>query len=437
MTRKVVLTALTFFITSCSSHQAFRNEYISTYHQGQLERTEICLSEAIDTKIPSNDFKKSKDAVWLLLDRATSRFARGDTPGAILDYNKAIEAIDYCNQSSLAENISQMVVQDDVAAYNGDDFEQVLARVYLALALFQEGDDSNAYALLRQAENAQQKIKETYAQHRHTAHYSLVDNTVAKYLLAVVSEKRGDYSNATILYNQINFQVPDNSQIPVNCATVLVIAHNGNAPYKISGTCNGSEASGVLLEMMLSSSSRKLNPALSSLVGIPVPVLCQKFRSDPIPIHVALDDNKKMLLPIYDVKAIAYAQLEQKKPAIVARGVARLLSRRAAVAGFQQNDQCLGALADFGMFVANLNTKADTRSWSTLPSSIDVARFDVAEGVHGLKIASYAQPLFQQGYTLNLKPYDLCIINLFIIHPGVVYIQIPKRFLPKENFYDS
>lgn len=410
----------------CSPVLAKRGEYTAAYRSGNFVQAEEVLSKTIAQEIPFCDYRQSKDAVWLLLDRATTRFASGHTKGAIEDYRLAIEAIDFYNQRCTAELFGQLVIQDDIEGYPGEDFEQVLARVYFALALIQNGDDSNGYALLRQAEEVQQTKRETYARNTITEGFELVDNAAAKYLMALILEERGDISNADILYRQ----AAELSGLPYNGlpkrnrddATVIILCHNGNAPFKVTTYSDGSVVSAMALELFLA--SQNVPPACSTLTGIPVPMLMQTASSEPIPMTASIDCHCKPLEKLYDVGAAAYFQLKQKMPIIAARGAARLLMRRTAVGFAQNQDPNIGVLVDFGMLLANCSTKADTRSWTTLPSSIDFVRFEVAAGEHMLRIATGSGT---HEYPLRLAPRSLYIVNIFNIQPGIMHVLIPHK----------
>lgn len=427
----LALLLLMAFCCACSTAVTQRGEYLAAYKAGDLAVAEEVLDTAVHKALPCRDFRSSKDAVWLLLDRATIRFAAGDTAGAISDYNTAIEAIDYYSQKSPVEYLQQVALEDDCEAYSGEDFEQVLARVYFALALMHQGDHSNAYAMLRQAEDVQQRKTEMYASSPLTADFRLVENSVAKYLLAALSENKGDVSNARILYAQAaglsgfpTFQFDANT----DKATVIIVCHNGNAPFKVTGYSEASRASALALEIILAQNG--IPPAISTMTGIPVPVLMQTVGGEPLSIAATLDGQEKPLLQLYDVGATASEQLSQQMPLIVARGVARLLLRRATVGYGQERDPGLGMLLDIGMTIANATTKADTRSWATLPNTIDIARYDVESGDQELKIVVDCArcPLYAGSYHLRLKPHDLCIINIFNVHPCVTHVLIPEQF---------
>lgn len=429
------LICFTFLICcSCTMAQYRGEEYISSYQRGALAEAQSKVTQSIQKEMPQDDFRRSKDAVCLLLDKATIYFASGEIDEAIADYKLAIEALDYYNQDAPIEMLSKTLLEDSWGAYPGADFEQVLARLYFALALMQQGDHSNAYALLRQGEELQQKKREIYRQTSFTKDYQLIDNAVAKYLFASLLESRGDISNANIIYREVATILGlDHLEQPQHAdAKVLILCHNGNAPYKVSTVSHASIASAAALEILLSS---RIRPAYSSLTGIPTPALFQNYSSLPQPVFVNIDGHNQELKPWYNVSAVAHKQLEQEIPVIAARGVARFILRRSAVAYAQRQDPCLGAIADIGMLIVNANTQADTRSWKTLPSTIDLACYNLCAGEHSLSIdIKTALPpySYQNEFCLQLSPHDLCVINIFNIHPGVTQVLIPQKFLRRN-----
>lgn len=431
--------ALCLLCTSCATTAVLsqRGPYLRSYHEGRFNEAEATLNALVKNEIPEKEYCKSKEASWILLDRATTRFAAGSLDGAIQDYAMAIESLDYYNQDLAAEKVGQLMLQDETGAYQAADFEQILARVYFALALLHDGDESNAYAVLRQAEEYQQDKQAAYSTLPFTRQYRIANNGLSKYLFALLLEKRGDRANASILFKQAAQLIPcpesmDQEPSHPNNAKIVVICHNGNAPYKISTTCPASVASVAALEVLLAEYHN--TPALSTLTGIPVPALRLWPYSQPRLTFAFVDDVQKSLVPFYRVDQAAQEELYQKLPVIAARGVARLAIRRCAVGYMGRKDPGLGLLADLTMCVVNYNTRADTRSWTTLPAVIDVAHFNVQPGMHTLDILAYdyvPSPLPQR-FQLQLKPNDLCIVHVFNIHPGITRILIPNRFIKGE-----
>lgn len=445
LTRKFSLVLLIFSLTSCTSTTLLsqRGSYLRAYHSGSLEEAEQNLNGIVEQELLDNQYVSSKNASWILLDRATTRFTMGQTNEAIQDFAKALESMDYYKQDVLVEQLSQTLFQDEESAYQATDYEQVLARIYFALALLHQGDENNAFAILRQAEEFQQEKQALYQKVPFTCHYQMHQNGLSKYLFACLLEKRGDITNANILFQQALSIIPsvENSSIhenkEKNQATVLVICHNGNAPYKISSTCPASVASAAALEFFMA--TQRKTPALSTLTGIPVPILEKWPGSHPLPTYATFNKIRKPLLPFYNLASEARYELEQKTPIIVARGVARLALRRAAVGCLDHQNSNIGFLADMTMLVINSNTRADTRSWTTLPAVIDMARFNLDPGCHDLNIQIFNGSYNQSyNYSIQLKKNDLCIIHVFNLHPGISRLLIPARYLQlKEGFYEK
>jgi len=429
----IILSSL--LLTSCTkSILEERGPYLRAYHAGDLHEAEIKLTSLIQKELPQTKYHLSQNMGWIILDRATTRFAQGDIENAIEDYSVALESMDFNNKDLLVEQVAQILIQDEVGAYQASDYEQILARVYMALALIHHGDENNGFAMLRQAEEFQQEKQNVYASLPFTRHYRMPQNGLSKYLFALLLEKRGDYSNAKILYNQAAQLIPCSCEVPFKTAdstkqaTILVLCHNGNVPYKISETCPASQASALALELILSKYG--IPPACSTLTGVPVPALLKWPGSSPKPTFATLCGSSIPLLPFYNVRKAAEYEVDHMRPLVAARGVSRLLIRRAAVGYLERQDQCLGAIADLAMLIANSCTRVDTRSWTTLPAFIDAARFDVDAGCHSLSIQVIeGKESVDKCFDLQLKPSDLCIIHVFNIHPGVRRILIPSRYL--------
>jgi len=308
--------------------------------------------DAAEEKLRKADlpYTSSKDAVLFTLNRAMVRFVKGDIDASLRDFQTALDAIDYYSQFSAPELAAKTLLEDSVGAYRCPPFEIALARFYYALALLQKGDEDNAAAVLYYLENHDQAT------------------TLTSYLLALLLDRRGDASNAAILYKRAGAE---------RGARALCIRHIGAAPYKISVMAPASIVSAAALEVILD--QFKVRPALSTLTGVPVPQL----QGIDVPVQTG------PCLLQYDIGKAAEEQLDKDLPDIAVRAAARILLRRAAVASAKERHQ---PFADLGMLFANILTTADTRSWETLPSRIEIVEIDPPAAAKSLYIEHIFHP---------------------------------------------
>ncbi|MBN4066963.1 hypothetical protein JYU14_02650 [Simkania negevensis] len=423
--KKNLLFFCLVILCGCSSHTSFRDKYALAYQQGNFAEADQILTKKIDRELPQGNITKSGDATWLLLDRATVRFAMGSDKGSIDDYKQAIKALDFFRQALFSESIGKILLSDKVGAYPAENYEQLLARLYFALALIQNNDVNNGIALLKQAESLQQEYLQLYQKTAYMDGFSLEANPVAKYLLALYSEKNRDSSNAKILYRQVSQLIgSDNFDrfevlTDPDLAALLLLGHNGNAPYKVSVKSPASQASALGLAFFLQGTDVG-SGAFSALPGIPVPELMNWPAGSPIPLSASLDGITRHLVRWYNIDRVAREELKQARPIIIARGVARLLIRSGAVVMVGEKSRDLQDALTVAMFIANIATEADTRSWATLPYAIDLARFDLVPGEHILSVAG-------RQFSIALKEGEVCIVNLFALHPGVIVVRIPAK----------
>ena len=126
-----------------------------------------------------------------------------------------------------------------------------------------------------------------------------------------------------------------------------------------------------------------IRPAFSTLRGIPVPALHKPHLPKRTPLFINNDPYPPTLS--YDVAEAAKTSLEKEMPLIASKAAARLLIRRGIVAGTKENYQ---PLVDAAVLISNIVTQADTRSFASLPASIDLYALNLAPGEHLLSLGN-------------------------------------------------
>jgi hypothetical protein len=125
-----------------------------------------------------------------------------------------------------------------------------------------------------------------------------------------------------------------------------------------------------------------------------VPVLAVHVPGVP-PIEVSAFGRKTATETLLDVNMVAGQQLDKMMPLIIARAVIRRAVKTAITTASSEavksnNRNSTGDAAEFGFAIANLiwtaAERADTRSWSSLPAHIQVARLPLPAGVHAVRL---------------------------------------------------
>jgi hypothetical protein len=118
--------------------------------------------------------------------------------------------------------------------------------------------------------------------------------------------------------------------------------------------------------------------------------------------RLSADDARADTGLLEDVDALAIDALEKQSPTILARAVARAVIKTKASKQADSRSDALG-------FVVNLagaiTDRADTRSWSTLPNKVYIARLPLPQGHHQVEV----ELLDRSGGVVKTKHYEVDI----------------------------
>jgi len=400
---KVPLSLLSSCILcSCQAKTSFAEKAVTSYYAASI------IDHKDPILLPIEPYTKNKEAGWQFLDRATIRLAQGDASGSINDYLMAMDASDFYRNSLLQEQVAQWLVDDAQAAYIPPFHEALLARFMAACACFQSDDPKNGIAFLRQA------LELESLQHELVSLSTPDFHPLIHYLLAVAMEFGGDMSQAKLLYQRLGMSEGRGEK---DKAQVVFVIYDRVIPKKESEVAPTSIVSMQLLELLLK--AYHIQPALSSLSGIAIPIFPEHTLSFPPPI-LSIDGEKTASVLSYDVFSAAKAELQQQIPFIAARAAARQLIRRASIGYAYEKDQPLGRVVDIGMLFANLMTKADTRMWNALPQEIFLFRKDLEPGDHTIALSHGKE------HTIRVGAGDLVVVQIFRPHGHETRFLIPK-----------
>jgi len=361
-----------------------------------------------------------KDQVLYLLNKGMVLRMKGDYAAS----NQALEAgkdeMERLYAASVSENTLSFIVNDATVSYSGDDYEQVLVHLYMALNYLQLGqlDDARVEAL--QVDVKLREIGEKIPNSK------LIEDAFSLYLTGLIYEDRGEWSDAMISYRQAytaykkyqqDYAVPmptllkydllrlakreglkdefskfskefdiDTDQLDANIADsvsgkkgqgeLVFVLSNGLAPIK--------------REKVIST----LDPTSGTLVNIALPYY-ESRMNNVVAARMTVADKQANAVLVENIDAIARSSLEARMPAITARSIVRAVVKVAANRSVQSaaqksnnNDAAMaGLIGAMVVQVATLATeRADTRSWLTLPANIYLARLSLPPGTYDIKV---------------------------------------------------
>ena len=345
--------------------------------------------------------------------------------------NQALEAakneMERLYAASVTENTLSFLVNDATVSYSGDDYEQVLVHLYLALNYLELGQPQEARVEALQVDVKLREIGEKIPDSRFT------EDALSRYLTGLIYEGAGEWSDAMIAYRKAyqaykKYQSAYGTAMPpmlkqdllrlsqrlglseelaqyqqefglsapapaseasTTDGELIFVFNNGLAPIKRE------RATGIWAPptgtVIVAGSSRPRPNGPPVLVNIALPF----YLSHPSPVfgaRVSVAGKQASTQLMENIDAIARASLEARMPAITARSVARAIAKGAVQkavdrAGANSRDSDIAAIGSILVRVASVATeRADTRSWLTLPANVQLARLALPAGSHTIRV---------------------------------------------------
>ena len=347
--------------------------------------------------------------------------------------NQALEAgkaeMERLYAASISENTLSFVVNDATVSYAGDDYEQVLVHLYMALNYLELGQPKEARVEALQVDIKLREIGEKIPASKFT------EDALSRYLTALIYEELGEWSDAMIAYRkayeaykkyQVNFglSMPDmlkhdllrlaqrqgitdeveqyrkefgmtppqeeNRALDQEGELVFVL-NNGLAPIKREKVVSAI-APPPSVVVKGGSSHKQAPPTPPVVVNIALPY----YESRPTKVlsaRITISGKQASTQMMENIDAIAKASLDSRMAAITARSVARAVAKGAIQESVDragrnnENDAAAALLSSFIVRVAAAATeRADTRSWLTLPANVQLARLSMPSGSYTVTV---------------------------------------------------
>ena len=312
------------------------------------------------------------------------------------------DEFDHLEQVDLAEVTLSMLTDDQQLAYDGEDYEKVLARVFLALSnLMHDGGDAEAYSL---------QINAKQNELLHRAGEQQVENVEAAYTpLAIGPYLRGmlreathaNYDDAQQAYAQVVSWQPNfrSGQHDLRRASEGVHSQPGHGVLYVFALVDRGPVKEQALEIPTSQAMLVADRIVSALGEYDVPPTLAAIKVPRVVVppkevdHVQLFAGDSLIGQtevICDVADLAFRQQEAQFPHVMGRAVARRVIKKAAVYAAKDGMEVESPWTDLAMSAVGVaweaTEAADTRCWGLLPREIQVLRIELPAGQHKLQL---------------------------------------------------
>jgi len=389
------LLLLALLFAGCSTYGQRVEQVRANYYSNQLEAASSAVAEARQ--------KNRAGADVLALDQALIELAAGNAAQSEKLLREVRDRFDSLEGPAVGEAALSYLTDDNRRAYDGEDYEIVLIRAFLALSnLLHDGGDAEAYSL--QLIDKQEQIIAAAAKpekENPKANYQRV--ALAPYLRGVLREAtHRDYDDAERSYTSVVSWQPGfrSAQADLTRAThgahsqpghgvVYVFALTGRGPHKIEAIEVPSSAALLVAGEIVSAVGHQTVAPNIAPVKVPL-VVAQQSRVRTVAVSVD-QQPRGTTEPITDITQLAIQQYQAIYPQVIARAVARRCVKKGALYGAKeatgvQKGSLTGLAYDLAGIAWEASESADLRCWSLLPDKIQVLRLELPAGDHDLAL---------------------------------------------------
>ncbi len=462
---RVSLLVALLFSAACAGSYAKKIQATETaFYNGDVDG-------AVASVTPLAQDSSSRDRLLFYMEAGVVFHTKGDYQTSIDIFRRADEMAEEI-KTSITDSTKAFLLSDREAAFQGENFERVLIKYYLALNQVLLGDLENAKRTLRKLEADLKDMK-----YEDSAYKQIL---AARYLDALVSEELRAYNDARVQYKNLEIFGVDSAWVaaerfalaersgdagdrakyaayrrpalnikPIEpgekgSGELVVLMQTGKAAVKASrgNLMNDREfaiALRVAIDVAIITHGKGLSTAgVIAMMGTaenPIARFAPR-EADPAPA-LALDDTG---LPapqgLTDFDAIAEKNFNENYSSYINKNVASIATKIviAAVAADavaqqlrKKDNGIVGALGGLAVGLGAggavaATVKPDLRSWHMLPARFSALRVSLPAGSYRLKIAA-GDPnrvvLGIDGQAVEIKPGKKTFVSLRSFRRGL------------------
>ncbi len=369
---------------------------------------------------------RDRDQVLLLMNRGMLLRLEGDLEGSTEAFEQAKPLIDSLLAISISEQAGAFAVSDTRQSYIGEPFERVQLHVFAALNYLDAGALGKARVEALQLDVLLNDLGRDPAFH---------GDAFARWLSGMIFEALGEHGDAMIAYRKAREAY---LRYPAGPLAVAVPPTLGRDLVRLAERVGlGDEARRyreefamadgpvaplagegeviLLLGTGLAPVKREAGMAAPTAQGRLVSVSLPYYQSRrPLVTTAVLESGDRSVRAelAEDIDALAIDALERRKPAIISRAVARAVVKHEASRAAGRENELVGFIVNVAGLVSE---RADTRSWSTLPNRILVARLALPAGAHAVDVElrdRHGRADLREQYLVEIEPGEIRFLSM-------------------------
>lgn len=403
--RSVAVSLLLTVVSSCASSRMGDTKSDSLFRSGDYDGAAAHLRAGLE-----KEGTDGRDGLLYLLDIGLALHSAGHIDESNQIFRQADSVADLKDYTSLSTEAATLLTSDQIKQYKGEDFENVLINVYLAMNYAIIGKREDAIV---EAKRVNRKLYLMVTQGKR----KYKQNLFARYLSGVLYESDRNWNDAYVDYKQAAELGAGGKRIGTDLYAMAwklkdrddmdqwrekyALTDEDIEAAKNRVTQKGSSEIVVLFENGISPVKRP-DPAFYSV---------PKFfpRANPVDAGDVTvtgetgDLRKTRTEMMMDIESVAIENLDEKWGGILAKKIAGVVAKEAigGVIDSKTNNSGLGTLVKLALYASD---QADTRSWNLLPKDLQLARISVSPGTYTVKLDPVGSSKDLPVKTVQVKP---------------------------------
>ncbi|MDP8201667.1 MAG: hypothetical protein P9M11_05950 [Candidatus Tenebribacter burtonii] len=427
------LCLVILFTIGCASTRTSKKHFIGI-NEKLISRDYAGTLKQIESA--KGKFYTEKERALYYVDAGMLNHYQGNYEESNTLLSKAEKDFDELYTKSLSRAAASMLLNDNILAYSGEDYENIYINVFMALNYIEMDDFDGAFVEIRkinnklsQLEQKHKKMANSYNKSKdkkknyETGTNRFHNSVLGRYLSMLIYRAEGKIDDARIDKEKMdiawqvqshiyNFSKPDFEKClsRTEKAKLNVIAFSGRAPDKKANTLYIHTEKNLLL-IGTTKEGPKGKQNLESFNPIPwkdmkkgyhfkfqLPVM--KTRNSNIGrIELIVDDKLTTdLQQIEDIEKVALETFKIKEPLIYLKTITRTVSKGLFAAKRKQemekkiNNEILGFAARWATdALVDATENADLRISSFFPAKTLVTELELDPGVYNIKVKYYSK----------------------------------------------